>query len=351
MNKKSEVVDAICKEIEMRKDYLTDKSVNTVYFGGGTPSLLSEGELQQIINAISQYFHVNLDAEITLEANPDDLSPQYLALLKSCGINRLSIGVQSFFEEDLAWMNRSHNSDQAFQCIRHAQEEGFSNISIDLIFGSPTSSMEKWEENLKMAAALSVPHISCYGLTVEPRTALKLMIEKNKTIAPREEDYADQFLKTIDLLSDLGYTQYELSNYCREGYVSRHNSNYWKGEHYLGIGPSAHSFNGHSRYWNVAHNIHYLKAMESGYNLGEEEHLSLNDRYNEYVLTGLRTQWGCSLSEIEELGNAFRIFFQNEVTELIQSGDVIENNGNYKLSSKGKLMANEIMSELFIVDE
>jgi oxygen-independent coproporphyrinogen-3 oxidase len=346
---KTEMLEAMKKEIGIQKDYLNGDLVETIYFGGGTPSVLTKAELSELFEAIYSVNNVSEDVEITLEANPDDLTKDYLYDLKDSGVNRLSIGVQSFFDEDLVWMNRSHNAIQAESCLKEAQDLGLENISIDLIFGNPSSQKSTWITNLERAYQIGIKHLSCYGLTVEPRTALKLMIEKGKTEAPREEDYSEQFLTTMELLESWSYIHYEISNYSLDGMISKHNSNYWKGVAYLGLGPSAHSYNGNSRQWNTAHNIKYLKAIESGESFYEEEILSSKDKFNEYLMTGLRTIWGVEKDKLEELNPEFYDKFCQVIKKQLNLNNIIFENGVYKLSRKGKLLANSVISELFIV--
>jgi len=346
---KDELLATIQKEIGIQKDYLNGDLVESIYLGGGTPSVLTKSELSELFEGISKVHNVSKDAEITLEANPDDLSREYLKDLIDSGVNRLSIGVQSFFDEDLIWMNRSHNAVQAEACLKDAQDLGLDNISIDLIFGNPSSKKENWISNLEKAHQNGIKHLSCYGLTVEPRTALKTMIEKGKTEAPREEDYSEQFLITMNLLESWSYLHYEISNYSLGGMISKHNSNYWKGVAYLGLGPSAHSYNGNSRQWNIAHNIKYMNAIESEEAFYKKEMLSDKDKFNEYLMTGLRTMWGVDQDKLKKLNPEFYIKFCQIVNKQIKLNNIIFGNGVYKLSHNGKLMTNSVISDLFIV--
>jgi len=345
---KDEMVSAILKEIDLQKSYLLAEKVNTVYFGGGTPSVLNAKELSDILDKLTDTFNISPDAEITLEANPDDLDIQKLEDLRKNGINRLSVGVQSFFEEDLLWMNRSHDVKQSHECIINAQRAGFDNISIDLIFGSPTTSNENWKANLDYLIKYKIPHVSCYGLTVEPDTALHHFVKSGKSKAPNEELSALQFEETMKTLTAAGYQHYEISNYAHPEKESKHNSNYWKQEKYLGIGPAAHSFNGESRQWNVAHNKKYIDSINSGRVESEIEMMSAEVQYNEYILTGLRTMWGCELKRIKSYGESIEKAFLGFATPLIEEGKLYIENDVIHLSPDAKLLADHIISELFI---
>lgn len=348
MSLKTDLVNAIVKESELQKPYLNGDKIRTIYFGGGTPSVLTKVELRMIMDALHQNYDIIDDPETTLEANPDDLTLEKLTALKDVGVNRLSIGIQSFYNDDLLWMNRSHNANQAFDCVKSAQDLGLDNISIDLIFGSPTSSDSKWLENLKQADNLDVPHISCYGLTVEPDTALEKMIEKGKKEAPSEMDYADQFLNTMNVLTEMGYTHYEISNYAKSDLISQHNTNYWRQEKYLGLGPAAHSFNGISRKWNVNHNMKYIKSISYGELPCESEALKPHDIYNEYVMTGMRTMWGCQKERLSFLGEKAFADMSFLIDSYIHDEAILETENALILTNKGKLMADHIISSLFI---
>lgn len=344
---------ALCRELELRSEYLAGQTVKTVYLGGGTPSLLDAQELETLFSTVHRLFPVAEEAEITLEANPDDLSAAKLAELKTLGVNRLSIGIQSFREADLQWMNRAHNAMQATESVQLAQAAGFSNITIDLIYGLPNLSPEAWAENLHRAIALNVPHISAYCLTVEEGTALAHFVQQGTAKPVNETAAAQQFDVLVQRLATAGLVQYEISNFGREGYFSQHNSSYWKGAHYLGIGPSAHSFNGVSRQWNVANNVRYIKGLESGNLPAELEALSPETRYNEYVLTGLRTIWGCDAEHISAtFGDALRAHFERETAPWLASQDLLRSAHHYVLSPSGKLLADRIASDLmYTADE
>lgn len=342
------MVNAICKEIELGKNYLETNELESIYLGGGTPSLLDKHEMEQIFATLSKHFKWNNNAEITIECNPDDLSREKLRALKQIGINRLSIGLQSFNDEELKWMNRAHNAAESEACVKLAKEEGFENITIDLIYGSKFQTEESWKATLQKAVSLGVPHISSYNLTIEQKTALGVNYHKGKEPAVDDEKSAQQFLTMIDFLETNGYEHYEISNFAKPGFIAVHNSNYWKGKTYLGIGPSAHSFNGSTRQWNIANNNTYLKAIEENGTYFETEYLTPENKYNEYILTGLRTKWGCDLNYIEtHLGKKFAEHFLNEIAKQDKTLIVISHN-NYSLSKKGRLLADKIAMELFV---
>lgn len=343
---RDEIIKQLANEIEQRKNYLTERTLNTIYFGGGTPSILNEEELSLLMNSIHKNFSVAIKAEITLEANPDDLSIEKLLMLKKNGINRLSIGVQSFRDEDLKWMNRAHDAMQAKQAVMNAASAGFNNISIDLIYGLPTSTLADWKRNLEMAATLPVQHLSCYCLTVEDNTALHHFIKKGKVIEKKDEVSSEEFLMAHEFLTGNGFEHYEISNYGLRNFHSRHNSSYWDNEPYLGIGPSAHSYNGISRQWNVANNIQYLNSMKEGRLLFEKEELSIEQQFNEYLMTRLRTSKGISFEFIET------VFGKNYADELLQKISTYEfpshfeiQNNNLHLTIDGMLKLNSIVIE------
>jgi oxygen-independent coproporphyrinogen-3 oxidase len=342
------LVDAICKEIELRKDFLEGKHIDTIYFGGGTPSVLDKKELEKIFSTLSKYFSWKKNIEITLESNPDDLSKEKLVELKGIGINRLSIGLQSFDEEELKWMNRAHNAKQSEECVKLAQDLGFNNISIDLIYGSKFQTIENWKKTLEKAITLNVQHISSYNLTVEEKTALGIAVSKGNEPFVDEEKSSEQFLMMMDHLEKNGFEHYEISNFAKENFQAVHNTNYWKGANYLGLGPSAHSFNGESRQWNISNNALYVKAINEGTEFFEIEKLSDQNRYNEYVLTRLRTKWGCDLDYIKmEFGNEFAKHFL-EASKNYLPYSIQKNENIYSLTTKGKLLADKIAMELFI---
>ncbi len=343
---RSEIIDAMVKEIEKRKNYLPEKKISTIYFGGGTPSLLNEEELSRILNSIHKNLSVEGEIEFTLEANPDDLTSQKLRMLKKIGVNRLSIGVQSFRNEDLKWMNRAHSVEQADNSVRDAAQLGFSNLSIDLIYGLPTSALDHWKKNLEEAIALPIQHLSCYCLTVEEHTALSHFVKKGKVTEKKDEASSTEFLFAHDFLEQNNFRHYEVSNYSIANSESKHNSNYWNNTHYLGIGPSAHSYNGNSRRWNVANNILYLNSVKNNQSFSEEEILTLEQSFNEYLMTRLRTSNGISFSEIENL------FGKNSADELKKKilaykklNHFIQENGKLILTPEGMLNLNPIVIE------
>lgn len=340
------------KEIELRASYLEDNKVESLYFGGGTPSILEAKEIDQLIGQVAKYFEISPSAEITLEANPDDLDKKKVQDLRNTEINRFSIGIQSFYEEDLIWMNRAHNSEEARSSIMRVQDSGFENITCDLIYGFPLLTNSKWKGNMQQLIDLDVPHISSYSMTVEKKTALAHMINKGSTPALNEEQSAEQMLMLVDTLTSSGYEHYEISNFAKPDRYARHNSNYWKGKSYLGIGPSAHSFNGTSRSWNIANNALYIKGILAKELPLETEQLSKNDRFNEYVMTSLRTKWGIDIKYVErEFGSDYLNSLLENIEEYEYKKDVnISDQGIITLTPTGKLLADQIASELFILD-
>lgn len=341
------MVDSICREIELRKDYLGTKHIDTIYFGGGTPSLLDKKELEQIFTALKEYYSWSANTEITLECNPDDLSKEKLNELKDLGINRLSIGLQSFDDAELKWMNRAHNAGESESSVKLAQELGFNNITIDLIYGSKFTTLESWEKTLQKAIALNVPHISSYNLTIENKTQLGHAFSKGSEPAVDDEKSAKQFEKMVELLEANGYEHYEISNFAKPGFISQHNSNYWRGQTYLGLGPSAHSYNGVSRQWNVSNNSLYIKGIAANADYFKIETLSKLNKYDEYVLTGLRTKWGCDLNFIEQtFGEEFKTHFLVQIKKYLPDC-VSQSQTIFTLTRKGKLLADKIAMELF----
>lgn len=344
------MVNSLLQEITLQKNYLEQEPVHTIYFGGGTPSLLKEQELTALLLHLRATFNVAPDAEITLEANPDDLTAEKLIQLKNAGINRLSIGVQSFHEEDLTWMNRAHNSRQAEDCIKLAQDLGFPNITIDLIYGGPTLTDEGWEQNVKQAIALGIPHLSCYALTVEPGTALDHFIKKKKMAATDPDKAAQHFEMLMEWLGAAGYEHYEISNFALPGWHSRHNSSYWQGKPYLGLGPSAHSFNGASRQWNIANNAQYIKSIAAGKVPFEIESLTTAMQFNEYIMTSLRTSAGCNLEWVaEKFGTDHTIHLLAHSEPYIRMGRIEKVGETLRLTKAGRLFADGIAGELFIL--
>lgn len=342
-----EMIAAIKREAQERSSYISEQ-VNTIYFGGGTPSLCSNEQLQDLLHTIRQHYQVANDAEITLEANPDDISPEKLAYWQQIGINRLSIGIQSFVDEDLRWMNRAHTADDALQAIALAQQYGFDNISIDLIYGTPTLSDEQWAQNVQTAIAANIPHLSCYALTVESKTALDKMIQLKKAVAPEVEKQARHFELLMQWLSAANYEHYEISNFAKAGKRSKHNSSYWQGTHYLGIGPSAHSFNGHSRSWNVANNVLYINGINNNLPILETELLTPIQALNEYILTSLRTTEGLSIDKVEQQwGEQFAHQLENQAAPFVQQKVATLHNRYIQLNNAGRLLADGIAADLF----
>ncbi len=347
---KDEMVSAILRELVLQKDYLEGEPLETIYFGGGTPSLLSQRDLDLIFGEIFKYYPIAAQPlEVTLEANPDDLNLLKINELKQSPVNRLSIGVQSFSEEDLRFMNRAHNASEALASIQDAQAAGFENLTVDLIYGSPTTSHEQWEKNLETVFALRIPHLSSYCLTVEPKTALAHQIKKGTARPVEDEHAARQFEFLVEQTTRAGYEHYEISNFAQLGWHSRHNSSYWQGKKYLGIGPSAHSFNGYSRQWNVANNAAYIRSLQAGELPFELEVLTPTQRYNEYVMTGLRTSLGCNLLKISKLG--FEEYFAEGAKQFLADGTMERFGDVYRLTASGKFLADGIAAELFAEGE
>jgi oxygen-independent coproporphyrinogen-3 oxidase len=350
MKKKEEMVLAIAKEIQMRKSEFDSAIVETIYFGGGTPSVLTSEEINFLIAAVYSHYSVIENPEITLEANPDDLSSERIIELSKSKINRLSIGIQSFFEEDLQLMNRAHNSAEAKKCLEEATKY-FDNISLDLIYGIPRMSNEKWKQNIETALSFGIPHISSYALTVEPKTALNKLIQTGKIAAPKDEVAQEHFAILVETLEANDFIHYELSNFGKENYFSKNNSAYWLGKKYVGIGPSAHSYDGVSRSWNISNNALYLKSIQEDKLPNEIEILSTADRYNEYVMTGLRTIWGVSLDRIKtEFGDEYLDYLNKQVQKFLNDDLVYIENNILKPTPKGKFLTDGIASDLFILN-
>jgi oxygen-independent coproporphyrinogen III oxidase len=360
LKKKNEMVLALAKEIEMHKSEIldfarNDMEIETIYFGGGTPSILSVEDLKFLIDEVCRNYKVVENPEITVEANPDDLTENRIIELSKNKVNRLSIGIQSFFEDDLKMMNRAHNSEEAKKCLETATQY-FDNISIDLIYGIPEMSNEKWLQNIEMALSFGVPHISSYALTVEPKTALHSFIQKGIIPQPDDEVAQEHFHILVDKLSENGFIHYELSNFGKENYFSKNNSSYWLGKKYIGIGPSAHSYDGKNRGWNVSNNSLYIKSIQENKLPIEMETLTKTDRYNEYIMTGLRTIWGVSLKRIEEeFGKMYLDYLLNQskkhideaLLEFVKSSEV---ETVLKTTKKGKFLSDGIASDLFLLN-
>lgn len=348
---KGELILALQKEIALRADYLTDKTIPSIYFGGGTPSLLTADDIQYLIAEVARHFQIANDAEITLEANPDDLDKAKVDALRHTPINRFSIGIQSFYEEDLRWMNRAHNASEAEASIKRVQDAGFENITADLIYGYPLLTNAKWTSNMRRLLDFDIPHISSYAMTIEEKTALAHFIRQGKTAPIQESQSAEQMNMLIDTLAGHGFEHYEISNFARNGQYAKHNTSYWQGRHYLGIGPSAHSFNGRSRSWNIANNARYIEGITTESPVYETEQLSDDDRFNEYVMTSLRTMWGIDLEKVKvDFGSDAVQHLRTHGTLFVEQQDVEwVQERFFRLTSKGKLIADFIASELFII--
>ncbi len=344
------MVLALAKEISLRKSESQNEEVETIYFGGGTPSILSTEDLKFLIDAVYQNYKVIKNPEITVEANPDDLTEERIVELLKNKINRLSIGIQSFFEDDLQLMNRAHNSDEASNCLKIATQY-FDNISLDLIYGIPGSSNEKWQQNIDKALSFGINHISSYALTVEPKTALDKFIKKGIIKQPDDEAAQEQFHILVETLQENGFVHYELSNFGKPDYFSKNNSSYWLGKKYIGIGPSAHSYDGVNRGWNVSNNSIYIKSIQENKVPIEIEKLTITDRYNEYIMTGLRTIWGVSLERIEkDFGKFYLDYLNKEVKRFLEDDLLFIEENVLRATKKGKFLCDGIASDLFLVN-
>jgi oxygen-independent coproporphyrinogen-3 oxidase len=348
LNQKPQILKAIQAEIKLRHSYIDTPNIDSIYVGGGTPSLLSIAEIVELLNNLYRFFNVTQNVEVTIEANSEDISKDTLKGWKNAGINRLSIGLQSFIDEELKWMNRTHNAEQAIASVKLAQDMGFDNITIDLIYGSKFQTPETWYTTLQKAIGLNTQHISSYNLTIEKKTVLDTLFQKGKEPAVSDELSETMFLMMIKELEKAGFIHYEISNFGKPGYFAKHNSNYWLQQPYLGLGPSAHSFNGTSRQWNVRNNSAYVKAIQSGLPFFEKEELSVKNRFNEYVLTRLRTIWGCNTDEMKTLfGSDLTTKFIQGMSEKREFVTLKET--TYVLNEKGKLQADGIASDLFVL--
>jgi len=348
---KSELIEALVKEIQLQKHYLGGETIDTIYFGGGTPSLLTEGEISLLLNTITNLHSVAADAEITLEANPDDLDKAKLQALGQTPVNRFSIGIQSFFDEDLQWMNRAHRASEGESSVKRAQDMGFENITVDLIYGYPLLTDQKWKFNTDKVFELEVSHVSAYSMTVEPRTALASFIKQKKQPAMNDEQSAAQFTYLMDAMQTKGFEHYEISNFCKPGFYSRHNSNYWRGVKYLGLGPSAHSYNGETRQWNIANNTKYMQGLDTGKIPAETEVLSDIDKLNEYIMTSLRTAWGLDLDKLNHIASSSADELQKIAVLFFDKDWLSQQNNIITLTQTGKLYADHIAAELFFSNE
>ncbi len=343
------MMNAIEKEIVLRKDFLQGEVLDTIYLGGGTPSVLSASHLQSLLKVIKEHYEISRDPEITLEGNPEDLVPQYLGDLIRVGINRLSVGIQSFHEEDLKFMNRRHGKKQSHHCLELAQKAGFENLSMDLIYGLPGLTTKKWEENLEIATGFLPAHISAYHLTYEKGTVLDYKRVKGRFIALDEQSSRDQYARLIDKLQHKGYVHYEISNFALPGFISRHNSAYWRGKKYLGVGPSAHSFNGEIRCWNIAKNASYIRFVHENVVHYEMEELGTTSRFHDYLMTSLRTMWGADLEYILlEFGPLYKMHCLKQAKPYLQSGRMMKDGDKLILSEEGMFIADHIIESLFL---
>ncbi len=347
LRRKNELVASLLSEIKLREDYLNDEPIETIYFGGGTPSLLQVPDIRSLIEKIFSIFKVDPDVEITIETNPDDITEEKLKEWKEAGINRLSTGIQSFFEEDLKWMNRVHTAEQAIDNLQLATRL-FNNITIDLIYGTPLLTNEKWKRNVDKAIELYIPHLSCYALTVEPKTALHKMIGAKQVSDINPDKQSEQFFLLMQWMEETGYEHYEISNFAKPGFRSRHNSSYWQGKKYIGIGPSAHSFDGISRQWNISNNNIYIDSIEKSIIPSEKEILTPTQQLNEYIMTSLRTLEGLDLTHIDETAS-YKL--QAASRKFIQRGLMTGEPNHLKLTKEGKLLADGIAAELFFESE
>ena len=350
LQKKGEMINSLIKELQIRKNELQNTPIETIYFGGGTPSVLSVEEIQLLIKAVYDTYPVIENPEVTLEANPDDLTEEKIRAFSMSPINRLSIGVQSFFEKDLILMNRAHNSQEAKNCLSIATQY-FKNISVDLIYGIPNCTNQEWIENIRTALSFGISHISSYALTVEPKTALESLIKKGKIEMTNDQVAQEQFHLLTDELEKHHFVHYELSNFGKENYFSKNNTAYWSGKSYLGFGPSAHSFDGKKRSWNIRNNLTYIKSLQADQLPIEREVLTKTDQFNEYIMTGLRTIWGVSLPIIEEnFGKKYRRYLQNGSKKHIQQDLLYFEDKILKTTKKGKFLVDGIASDLFMLN-
>ena len=350
MKFKEPYVSAVIREMQLRQEYIGGEPLDTIYFGGGTPSQLQQADFERIFKAIDCLFNISSCKEITLEVNPDDMTPEYVASLRNLPFNRVSMGVQSFKEKDLHFLNRRHDREQALRAVELCKENGIPNISIDLIYGLPGQTLEEWQENLDDAIHLEIPHISAYHLIYEEGTALYKLMEAGK-VAPIEEELSVTLFSTlINRLAEAGYLHYEISNFARPGYFSQHNSSYWTGKKYIGIGPSAHSYDGESRQWNISSLPHYLEGIRTGIPNIEIEKLDINTKYNDFIITGLRTMWGIRTSDIrEQFGEEKQAYLERQAATYLHQGLLIYENDTLTLSKEGIFISDGIVSDLLWV--
>ncbi len=348
---RDEMIAAICKEIELQHSFLSEKELTTIYFGGGTPSLLETAEINQILESLAKTYSWSDHIEITLEANPDDITSAKISNLKNGGVNRLSIGIQSFIDTELLASNRAHNADESLQAVQICKGAGIDNLSIDIIYGMPGSTQDTWQYNIDKALELDVDHISSYALTVEPNTALDHMVKKGTIILPEEIVVSKQYLQLIQSLTSKGYDHYEISSFAKPNKYAVHNTNYWRSIPYLGLGPSAHSYQTTFRQWNINNNAQYIESISQGLVPYEREQTAYADQFNEYVMTRLRTMWGIDLADLEKRFNPQLSTIHHDIAEYVKSQHVILEDNHYKLTPEGKLLADRIASDLFLVEE
>ena len=348
-SKINDYVEALKKEIVLRKNYLGDETVKTIYFGGGTPSLLSVKNIEEILDLINKNYEIISSPEITLEINPDTIDREKMESLKQIGINRMSVGIQSFNDEDLKYLGRRHDSRHAMQVLEDLKHTDFEKITLDLIYGMPTLTEEKWNKNLDIFFSTDITHLSAYALTVEPKTILGQRIEKGELQSVSEEETIRHYNILVERTKENGFEHYEISNFAKEGFRSQHNSIYWRDEKYLGLGPSAHSYDGNSRQWNISNLTKYIQLIGNSEDYFDKEILSRDDKFNEYIMTSLRTSWGCDIEKIErDYGKSYAHHFLKNIKKYLDNGEMLKENNTYFLSEEGKLFADGIAADLFL---
>lgn len=348
-SKINDYVEALKKEIVLRKNYLGGEMVETIYFGGGTPSLLSVKNIEEILELLNKNYEIISSPEITLEINPDTIDREKMSSLKQIGVNRMSVGIQSFDDDDLRYLGRRHDSRHAMQVLEDLKQTDLEKITLDLIYGMPTLTEEKWNKNLDIFFSTGITHLSAYALTVEPKTILGQRIEKGELQSVSEEDTIRHYNILVDRTKENGFEHYEISNFAKEGFRSQHNSIYWRDEKYLGLGPSAHSYDGNSRQWNISNLTKYIQLIGNSEDYFEKETLSLEDKFNEYVMTSLRTSWGCDIEKIErDYGKSYAHHFLKNIKKYLENGEMLKENNTYFLSEEGKLFADGIAADLFL---
>ena len=348
-SKINDYVEALKKEIVLRKNYLGDETVKTIYFGGGTPSLLSVKNIEEILDLLNKNYEIISSPEITLEINPDTIDREKMESLKQIGINRMSVGIQSFNDEDLKYLGRRHDSRHAMQVLEDLKHTDFEKITLDLIYGMPTLTEEKWNKNLDIFFSTDITHLSAYALTVEPKTILGQRIEKGELQSVSEEETIRHYNILVERTKENGFEHYEISNFAKEGFRSQHNSIYWRDEKYLGLGPSAHSYDGNSRQWNISNLTKYIQLIGNSEDYFDKEILSRDDKFNEYIMTSLRTSWGCDIEKIErDYGKSYAHHFLKNIKKYLDNGEMLKENNTYFLSEEGKLFADGIAADLFL---